>query len=124
METINLDCITVYDADGAVRLKKHKSLADLLRFDRNNFFEWVYEDNGANYPTQEWINKQDGKYLALLLNVCNPLNLDVQSHSSILFVPDHEYSIFRQAGRQVKAKMFIPWIRYYEYVSNLKTIIK
>lgn len=119
----SLEGYCMLSADGGVRLKKHLSLEDLLKLGRNNFFEWVYEDNGTNHLVQKWVDEQDGKCLALLLNVCNPLNLDIRSHSSILFVPDHEYSIFRQ-GREVRVRMFIPGIGYYEDIPNRKMSMK
>jgi len=115
----SLEGLCMLSADGGLLIKKQSSLADRLRFDRNNFFMWQYEDDGTIHSVQEWIDEQDGKYLALLLNVCNPLNLDVQSQSSILFVPDNEYSIFLQ-GREVNVRMYVPGIGYIDDVPNRK----
>lgn len=119
-----LEGLCMLAADGFFRFRKPLTLADALSFDRNRVFEWIYWDNERRYSVQEWINQQDGKYLALLLYCCNPLNLDVHSRSSILFVPDNIYSVFLQAGREVKVRMFVPGVGYYNDIQQRHVSVK
>jgi len=109
----DLEGLCMLAADGFFGFKPFK-IQDILHFDRNNVFQWIYWDNGRRYSVQEWVNQQDGKYLALLLYVCNPLNLDVHSQSSILFAPDNTFSLFLQGGRAVNIRMFIPGVGWYK----------
>lgn len=106
-------------AHSGARLRRQLSLAQLLTFDKNRIFEWVFADNGKLCSVQEWINEQDGKYLALFLYACNPMNLHVKSNHSILFVPTGDYSMaFHEfpamRGRPtVEVRMFVPGLGYF-----------
>ena len=118
----NLEGYCMLFADGCSRLRKPLSPKDVITFNNNRIFEWIYGDHGEIHPVQEWINQQDGKYLALFLNVCNPLNLDVQSKSSILFVPDNIYSVMSHASKGI-VRMFVPGHGYYEDVPQGKITV-
>ncbi len=49
---------------------------------------WRYYEGNNSFLVQDWINKNDGKYKALLLSVCNPEHVDVKYHKSIIMLPD------------------------------------
>lgn len=62
----------------------------LLAAHGDNEGGWTYIDGNKSLPVQDWIDKNDGKYKALLLCVCNPDHEDVAYKRSIIMLPDTE----------------------------------
>lgn len=106
-QQMGLEGYCVLMAHGGHRIRKPASLKALMpRPDKDKLFEPVYWDNGL-YSLQEWVDLQDGKYAALFLDVCNPLDLEIRSKSSLLFVPDNSYSVLLH-GAGVNMVMYVP----------------
>ena len=75
-------------------------------------FNWHYFDGDSSSPIQNWINKMDGKYKALILNVCNPRNNSIKSKKSIILHPNGVISNRLLAQEVVPIELFLPGIGY------------
>lgn len=62
---------------------------------------------------QEWINKQDGNYAAILLRCCNKSFNKPKSKSSPILFPDNDFSWEWQGQEKVNVRLYIPRIGYF-----------
>jgi hypothetical protein len=75
--------------------------------------DWVFHDgpNGEiERRVQNWINKNDGKYSALLLCVCNPGSYTPKSKKSILVVPDTTINFGTSTDHEIIFDLIVPGI--------------
>jgi hypothetical protein len=79
----------------------------------NEFGEWVFEQEGEEYSVQDWINEQDGKYAAILLNVCNESAKTITSKESIVLAPNYIWGDcvkLREGGKLLD--LYLPKVGY------------
>jgi hypothetical protein len=74
--------------------------------------DWGYEDKGKIKSVQKWIDKNDGKFSALLLKCCNPYAVEIKSKKSIILVPNEIYSGIGQDTGNVQVEIYVPKIGY------------
>jgi hypothetical protein len=73
--------------------------------------DWVFYDgdNGEiERSVQNWINRKDGKYSALLLCVCNPESHTPRSKKSILVVPDTTINLGINPDHEIIFDLIVP----------------
>jgi len=75
-------------------IKKNKVVCLSAHGGDNDYGEWVFEHNKQEYSVQDWINKQDGKYAAILLNVCNESGRTITSKKSMVLAPNYIWGDF------------------------------
>jgi hypothetical protein len=68
--------------------------------------EWVYKDGKRRCSVQSWINKQDGKYSGLILNVCNPGAHTPKTKESLLILPYIEIRTKNDFGIKGQGEIF------------------
>lgn len=73
---------------------------------------WHYFNGTSSYSIQSWINKMDGKYKALILNVCNPEKNSIQSKKSIVLHPNDFISNRLLMQEAVPIELFLPGTGY------------
>jgi hypothetical protein len=91
----------------------------------DNEKKWKYIDNNKILDVQKWINKNDGKYITLMLNCCNAFAHDIFSKKSLVFVPNQEISIVRRECGLVQIELYIPkkgYLSNYEIEDELEKI--
>ncbi len=76
---------------------------------RNN---WFYFNEDAGSPIQHWINEVDGKYNALILDVCNPKNSSITSEKSVVIHPNGGVSNRLLMQDRVQMELYLPGIGY------------
>lgn len=86
---------------------------------------WYFFNEDAGYPVQKWINEIDGKYNAIILDVCNPKNSKVKSEKSVIIHPSHSISNIMHLKQTVQLEVYIPGIGYldsYLFEEQLKQL--
>ncbi|MEM4244867.1 MAG: hypothetical protein QW404_02500 [Candidatus Nanoarchaeia archaeon] len=73
---------------------------------------WRYTDKGKSYSVQGWVNNMDGRFNALVIDVCNPNSRGVHSKKSLIIAPNQIYSSLRQDIGDVQVELFVPKIGY------------
>ena len=73
---------------------------------------WIYYDDGITRNVQGWITENDGKYLAILLNICNPSSAEIRSEKSIVIVPNGVYSEFEADFGNFNIEFYVPRTGY------------
>jgi len=105
------------------RLKGKKGICVLSAHgDRKRHDQWYYVDGGESHSMQAWIEEQDGKYLALFLDSCNPNSSMPTTRESILFYPraryspigqflaeSYEHPELRKGFEDIYVEMYVPW---------------
>ncbi len=70
-----------------------------------------YNDGRADRLIQNWINKYDGKAVALVIMACNPNNLEITSKKSLVLHPSRNVR-FTDLWRAGAIRMFVPGFGY------------
>ncbi len=73
---------------------------------------WRFSDCNKSHSVQRWINEMDGRYNALVIDVCNPKSRRVYSKKSLVVAPNGVYSGLRQCVGMVQVELFVPKIGY------------
>lgn len=85
--------------------------------------EWYFIDGKMHYNVQNWIDKMDGKVLALVLCCCNPENKEVRSHKSIVIHLNDSVNIIG-ACKGKNTKIYVPGKGYLDDYYHIKKAIK
>lgn len=114
-----LDCYfsrEVYKLSGL--WKRLKGLDRMAILSAHGHFDgrWLFDDGEREYPVQRWINQQDGKYSALLINCCNPGRQAISSKKSLVLVPNKVYSIFDHLRGDVQIELYLPGSGYIDEI--------
>ncbi len=88
--------------------KNLEKIAILSAHGENIKDSWYYFNEDSGSPIQKWINKMDGKYNALILDVCNPGYNEILSEKSIVLHPEGEISNITLARGEVPIRLFLP----------------
>ena len=86
-----------------------KAILSAHGFSRDD--SWFYL-NGGDHLVQDWIDKMDGKYAALILHCCNPDSHQISSQGSAVLAYNYIYSSIRQELGDGKVELYIPKIGY------------
>lgn len=96
------------------RFSKSHGLTGTIMLDADGDEEdgrYIYWDEDKSHPVQDWINCHDGRAAVLLLRCCNPSSSGIQSRSSIILVPNYDFSEIRQDGEnagETIVEMYVP----------------
>ncbi len=73
---------------------------------------WMFHSKDKSYSVQKWIDKNDGKYSALLLCCCNPNHYEIYSKKSVVIAPNENYSGINLDLGNVQIEPYLPRIGY------------
>ena len=69
---------------------------------------WVFYDGYREFPVQDWINLNDGKYSTLILYCCNPGSHEIVSRRSVVIAPNEVYSGGLENFGKVQMEIYLP----------------
>lgn len=81
--------------------------------------EWVLLDGQRNFTAQEWINQNDGKYSALVIHACNPVNSEIFAKKSLVLHANRNFSLW--SGETFAAPLVRLFVPNKGYVKSVKT---
>jgi hypothetical protein len=73
---------------------------------------WHYFDKDNSSSVQRWINRMDGKYKVLILDICNLENHLIKSEKSIVLHPNGPISNLLLMQNMVPIEIFLPGTGY------------
>lgn len=92
------------------RLPGRKAILHAHGVEESSYLTFI--SGKKDYSAQSWVNKQDGKYSALMLHLCNPDHFEIKSKKSAVLVPNETYSKVKHDSGLVKIELYLPEIGY------------